>query len=116
MWYVDYLGSMDARDVDHYGQFLDHACSLSFNNEPPTIGKAAILGRMRDYWKSFGSIEHDLLNVYGEPRAFMLEALNHYTRLDGRPITCRAVALTDRSAEGLVTSVRLYTDVSALFA
>ena len=115
-WYLGYLGAMDARDVDTYGRFLAEDCAMLFNNEPPTQGKAAILGRLRGYWQSFRSIEHDLLNIYGEPHAFMLEALNHYVRLDSRPVTCRAVALTDRNAEGLVTAVRLYTDVSALFA
>lgn len=45
-----------------------------------------------------------------------LEALNHYTRRDGAIVTLRAVALTDRNEAGLVTSARLYTDTSPLFA
>jgi hypothetical protein len=104
------------RDLDAYGRFLADDCAMRFNNEPPTAGKAAVLRRLRDYWQSFRSIEHDLLSIYGEPRAFMLEALNHYVRLNNRPMTCRAVALTDRNAESLVTAMRFYTDVSALFA
>ena len=115
-WYLRYLETMDARDVEAYGRFLAETCELRFNNEPPTEGPEAILDRLREYWKSFGTLEHDLLNIYGSDRKFMLEALNAYTRLDGRPVTCRAVALTDRDDAGLVTSVRLYTDVSALFA
>jgi hypothetical protein len=39
------------------------------------------------YWVTFGSLEHDLLNIYGTDSAFMLEALNHYTRLDGNRVT-----------------------------
>ncbi len=114
-WYLDYLSAMDAQDVARYGGFLDAACSLSFNNEPATVTKDGILERLGRYWKNFRSIEHELLNIYGNSQNFMLEALNHYVRLDGRPVTCRAVALTDRNDGGLVTSVRLYTDVSALF-
>ncbi len=44
----------------------------------------------------------------------MLEALNHYTKSDGKPITLRAVAMTDRDANGLVTSFRIYTDAQKL--
>lgn len=38
-----------------------------------------------------------------------------YTTLDGRQVTLRAVAFTDRDEQGLVTSVRLYTDTAPLF-
>ena len=115
-WYLDCLAAMDARDVEGYGRFLAEQCELRFNNEPPTQGRDAILERLRGYWQSFATIDHDLLNIYGTDQAFMLEALNAYTRLDGKPVTCRAVALTDRGVDGLVTSVRIYTDVSPLFA
>ena len=115
-WYLDYLAAMDACDVDRYGGFLAQDCAMRFNNEPPTEGRRAILERLGAYWKSFASVEHDLLNIYGVDASFMLEALNAYVRLDGKPVTCRAVALTDRDEQGLVTSVRLYTDASPVFA
>ncbi len=44
-----------------------------------------------------------------------LEALNHYKRNDGQEVKIRAVAFTDRNTEGLVTSVRFYTDTTPLF-
>jgi len=86
------------------------------NNADPMAGKDAVLAGLGAYWPSFGTIEHDLLNVYGTDEAYVLEALNHYTRLDGSPVTLRAVAFTDRDADGKVTSVRLYTDTAPLFA
>jgi len=46
----------------------------------------------------------------------VLEALNHYTRPDGRPIALRAAAFTDRDEAGLVAGFRLYTDTGPLFA
>ena len=115
-WYLDYLAAMDAKDVERYATFLADDCAMSFNNEPETTGKAAIVERLSGYWQSFGSVEHDLINIYGGRAAFMLEALNHYVRLDGKPVTARAVALTDCNGSGLVTSVRLYTDVGEVFA
>lgn len=68
-----------------------------------------------DSWP-YDTIEHDLLNIYGTDDHYVLEALNHYTTLDGRQVTLRAVAFTDRNAAGLVDSVRLYTDTAPLFA
>lgn len=115
-WYLDYLAAMDAKDVERYGEFLADDCVMIFNNEEPTAGRRAIVERLTAYWQSFGSIEHDLLNIYGDEHAFTLEALNIYKRLDGKEVTCRAVAFTDRNGDGLVTSVRLYSDVSPVFS
>ena len=44
-----------------------------------------------------------------------LKALNYYQRNDGQEVMIRAVAFTDRNTEGLVTSVRFYTDTTPLF-
>ena len=114
--YLDYLGAMDRKDVDAYGAFLAGGCALQMNNRPPTVGKEAVLKGLAAYWRSFGAVEHDLDNIYGDDRRFALEALNHYRRLDGGAVTLRAVAFTDRDGAGLVTSVRLYTDTGPLFA
>lgn len=115
-WYLEYLGAMDRKDLDAYGAFLAENCVLQMNNQPPVTGKEAVLGGLATYWQSFGGVEHDLDNIYGDDRRFALEALNHYRRLDGGAVTLRAVAFTDRDEAGLVTSVRLYTDTGPLFA
>ena len=115
-WYLDRPSATDRKDLDACGAFLAENCALRMNNQPPTVGKEAVLRGLAAYWQGFGSIEHDLDNIYGDDRRFALEALNHYTRLDGGAVTLRAVAFTDRDEAGLVTSVRLYTDTGPLFA
>lgn len=114
-WYKDYLAALDAKDIGRYGSFLADDCTLIMNNATPLEGKEAILEGLSHYWQAFGNLEHDLLNIYGTDQAFMLEALNHYKRLDGKLVTLRAVALTDRNEAGDVISVRLYTDTAPLF-
>ena len=114
-WYLDYLTAMDGKDIDRYGSYLADDCVLFMNNDGPITGKAAILGMLGPYWQSFGSIEHDLLTILGDEREFMLEALNHYHRLDGSAVTLRAVAITARRDDGQVTAVRIYTDTGPLF-
>lgn len=115
-WYLSYLKVLDAKDIEGYGAFLSDDCVMQFNNSPTTQGKTVILKYLSQYWSTFGSLTHDLLNIYGSDSNFVLEALNHYQRQDGKTVILRAVAFTDRNAAGLVTSVRFYTDTTELFA
>lgn len=114
--YLHYLEAMDRKDLQSYSALLAEDCVLRINNEEPVHGKAAITGRLGPYWESFGRIEHDLLNIYGTDQTYVLEALNHYVRHDQKQVTVRAVAFTDLNGAGEVTSVRLYMDVSPVFA
>jgi len=114
VWYREYLAALDAKDIEAYAAFLSDDCTLTFNNADPVSGKIAVVGMLRDYWASFGEIEHDLLTILGNDQHFALEALNHYTQ-DGRTITLRAVAITERDNAGGVRAVRLYSDTSPLF-
>ncbi len=113
-WYLTYLEAVDTRDVESYSCFLAEDCHMQSNNNPPVQGKAAIVQFLTNYWKTFASLEHDLLNIYGSDSAFVLEALNHYKRNDGKDVTLRAVAFTDRNEAGFVTSVRFYTLITKM--
>ncbi|MDX2238238.1 MAG: nuclear transport factor 2 family protein [Hyphomonadaceae bacterium] len=115
-WYLRYLQSIDDGDLGAYAEFLDDGCEMYMNNDGPIAGKAAILGMLGPYWKSFAAMEHDLLTLLGDERCHMLEALNHYVRHDGRRVSVRAVAVTQRNADGFVTSVRVYADPAPVFA
>lgn len=68
------------------------------------------------FWQSFGTLRHEELNIYGTDENFAHEALNHYTTLDGRDVTLRAVAFIDRDEAGKIYSLRLYGDQSPLWA
>jgi ketosteroid isomerase-like protein len=115
-WYIEYLNALDSLDIEAYSKFLAPDCSVQSNNNPPMEGKQVVVQGLAAYWETFASLEHDLLNIYGTDLSFVLEALNHYKRNDGQPVTIRAVAFTDRNQEGLITSVRFYTDTTPLFA
>ena len=114
-WYLSYLQILDAKDVKGYGAFLSDDCMMQSNNNPPIQGKAAIIDFLSSYWSTFGSLTHDLVNIYGTDSAFVLEALNEYIRQDEKEVIVTAVAFTDRNEAGLVTSVRFYTDTTPVF-
>ncbi|MCP6761914.1 MAG: nuclear transport factor 2 family protein [Fischerella sp. CENA71] len=115
-WYLAYLQAIDTKNIEVYGSFLADDCVMQSNNNSPVRGKSAILQGLSDYWTTFDSLEHDLLNIYGSDSSFVLEALNHYKRNDGKVVTIPAVAITDRNQALSVTSIRLYTDTTPLFA
>lgn len=115
-WYLTYLQAVDTKNVEVYGTFLADDCVMQSNNNTLVQGKAAILQGLSYYWTTFDSLTHDLLNIYGTDSSFVLEALNHYKRNDGKVVTVPAVAITDRNETGLVTSIRLYTDTTPLYA
>ncbi|MGG6269853.1 nuclear transport factor 2 family protein [Leptolyngbya sp. AN03gr2] len=85
-WYLKYLKALDTLDIEAYGKFLAQDCSLQSNNEPPMEGKDAVMQGLASYWTTFASLEHELLNIYGSDSSFVLEALNHYNRHDGKAV------------------------------
>ncbi|MGD1834990.1 MAG: nuclear transport factor 2 family protein [Nitrososphaeraceae archaeon] len=115
-WYISYLNTVDIKDLKSYSTYLSDNCIMQINNNQPTEGKDSILKDLSSFWKSFDKVTHDLLNIYGNDYSFVLEALNHFIKNNGKHITIRAVAFTDRNNEGLVSSVRLYADLSPLFS
>lgn len=116
-WLTSVLRALDDKDVDAYTRFMADDVEVSFNNGDMSMrGRDAVREGLASFWQSFGTLEHDELNVYGTDRNLVHEALNHYTTLDGRQVTIRAVAWIDRDASGLITSLRLYNDQTPLFA
>ena len=113
--YLSYLEALDNKDVEAYGIFLSDDVEMWFNNEHFGSGKEIILKGLAEYWQSFASIEHDLTNIYGSDKNYVLEALNYYKRHDGKDATVKAVAFTDLNQKGKVESVRLYMDMTPVF-
>ncbi len=119
-WYQDYLDALDAYDLDRYAAFLADDVSIQFNNDAPLQGKDIATQGLAQFWGAISgmgfALLHEPLNIYGTDTTYVLEALNHYDRPGQERITVRAAAFTDRGEDGKVTSVRLYQDVSPLFA
>jgi ketosteroid isomerase-like protein len=119
-WYQDYLDALDAYDLDRYAAFLADDVSIQFNNDAPLQGKDVATQGLAQFWGAISgmgfALLHEPLNIYGTDTTYVLEALNHYDRPGQERITVRAAAFTDRGEDGKVTSVRLYQDVSPLFA
>ncbi|KAI9815610.1 MAG: hypothetical protein M1826_001978 [Phylliscum demangeonii] len=127
-WLQQMLQSLDAKDLSTYLSFMAPSIRMTFNNGNPSTststnmptptfdGIDAVRAGLAQYWQSFTSIEHEALNVYGDDRHFVHEALNHYLTLDGRRLTLRAAAFIDRDEAGRVLELRLYADQTPLWS
>ncbi|KAF7510339.1 hypothetical protein GJ744_006835 [Endocarpon pusillum] len=115
-WLTSVLTALDAKDLSAYTSFMAPQVSLQFNNSPAIVGIDAARSFLSQYWTTFGSLRHEELNVYGTETNLVHEALNHYTGLDGRKVTVRAVAWIDRDEEGRIEGLRVYADLSKLWS
>ena len=115
-WYLNYLNAMDKLDIDAYATFLAEDCEMQFCNNPIVKGKQKIVESLAAFWATIDSDEHNLQNIYGDDQNFVLEAFNTFKRKDNKSVTIPAVAITEKNDAGLVTSVRLFMDISTLFA
>lgn len=119
-FYRGYLEILDRYDVDAYVALLSDGVRIQFNNDPPLVGREVARAGLGGFWESITAMGyvllHEPLNIYGDDRHWVMEALNHYDRAGGQRVTVRATAWTDRGDDGGVTSVRLYQDLGALYA
>jgi ketosteroid isomerase-like protein len=119
-FYQAHLDALDRYDTDQFAMFLADDVSVQFNNEEALTGRQAAVQGLGGFWASIQSMGYSLpqepLNIYGTDHAYVLEALNHYDSADRGRVTVRAVAFTDRDADGKVSSIRVYQDLSALYA
>ena len=118
--YQDYLDALDAYDIDRFATFLADDIVVRFNNDEPITGKTIAVESMGGFWQSIRgmgfTLTHEPINIYGDDNAYVLEALNHYDHADRGRITIHAVAFTDRDPDGRVTSIRVYQDLTPLYA
>lgn len=115
-WYQNYLKAVDSTDAEKFGEFLAEDCQFRFGNQPAVKGKKAILEGLKQVWETYDGEEHVLQNILGTDKCFALEALNIYKRKDGKKVACPAVAITERNEQGLVTSFRVFIDITPLYA
>jgi hypothetical protein len=113
-WYAGYLEALDARDMERLLSLVAEDASLQVNNQMQAYGRDAIATAVGAYWHGFRSSHHEPLCILGSDTDFAVEVLCHYTRLRGDVFTIPACSFKTRNAAGLMTSVRIFADISPL--
>jgi limonene-1,2-epoxide hydrolase len=88
---------------------------LRLGNAEPVEGKSAFIEAVNAFLGSVAGFRHDVLDIWSDGDALIVELDVHYTRLDGGEVTlpcCNVFRLRD----GLVSDYRSYIDATPVYA
>jgi ketosteroid isomerase-like protein len=109
------FATFDAKDVSMLADFMADDIKLRLGNAPATQGKAAFVDAVNAFLGSIAAVRHEILVVYVDGDAAIVEFDVHYTRHDGDVVTlpcCNVFRLRD----GLIAEYRSYIDATPVYA
>lgn len=114
-WAKRYYEAVDSMDLETYATLHTEDARLRFGNAPPAEGKQAILDGISHFWETIKGLRHDFQQVWEEGDATIVEALITYTRMDDKQVVLPCTTILRRDGD-LATDVRIYMDISPVFA
>ena len=109
------FATFDAKDVSSLAGFMTEDVELRLGNAEMIKGKAAFVDAVNGFLGSIGGVSHEILIVYSDGDAAIVEFDVHYTRHDGKVVTvpcCNVFRLRD----GLIAEYRSYIDATPVYA
>jgi ketosteroid isomerase-like protein len=109
------FATFDAKDVSALAEFMTDDVQLRLGNAEMIQGKAAFVDAVNGFLGSIAAVRHEILTVYRDADAAIVEFDVHYTRYDGRVVTlpcCNVFRLRD----GLIAEYRSYIDAAPVYA
>jgi ketosteroid isomerase-like protein len=109
------FATFDAGDVSVLTGFMTDDIKLRLGNAPATLGKAAFVDAVNAFLDSVAAFRHEILSVYTDGDAAVVEFDVHYTRHDGDIVIlpcCNVFRLRD----GLIAEYRSYVDATPVYA
>ena len=109
-------------DVDHMRmeEFLAwHApdVTVQFANNPVAKGPDQVRDAIGHFWEMIGGLEHHIVNIWDTgDGTVVVEANIDYTRKDGRVVVTPCVTLLHRPEGAGIDAVRIFVDVTPVFA
>jgi ketosteroid isomerase-like protein len=111
----DVFATFDAKDVAALAGFMTDDVELRLGNAPMIKGRTAFVDAVNAFLSSIAGVRHEILTVYTDGDAAIVEFDVHYTRHDGNVVTvpCCNVFRLDR---GLIAEYRSYIDATPVYA
>ena len=109
------FAAFDAKDVSTLAGFMTDDVRLRLGNADMIQGKTAFVDAVIGFLGSVAGVRHEILNVYRDGDAAIVEFDVHYTRHDGDVVTlpcCNVFRLRD----GLIAEYRSYIDATPVYA
>src|SRR5258708_15196239 len=105
------FATFDAQDVSTLTGFMTDDVQLRLGNADMIKGKKAFADAVNAFLGSIAAVRHEILSVYSDGDAAIVEFDVHYTRQDGDVVTlpcCNVFRLRD----GLIAEDRSYIDAT----
>jgi len=109
------FATFDAKDVSTLADFMTDDVQLRLGNAGMIQGKAAFVDAVNGFLGSIAGVRHEILRVFTDGDAAIVEFDVRYTRLDGDLVTipcCNVFRLRD----GLIAEYRSYIDATPVYA
>jgi ketosteroid isomerase-like protein len=113
-WYEEFYGRLDKFDPTLSHELLTDDTVLRMANHPAAKGREEVRGGMEHFQTTIGGMRHEFTNVVEDGDRAVLEAICHYTRLDGSTVDIPVATAIERR-DGRVSSQRVYIDLAPLF-
>ena len=117
-WITDYYADVDAMRLEPFVARHTEDAAITFGNQPPVVGKAAIHEAFDGFWSMIGGLRHEVRNRWdvNDGTTAVLEVVVHYSTKSGAAVPLPCVSILDRTPDGLVSSLRIHIDLAPLFA
>src|SRR6476469_10966324 len=105
------FATFDAKDVSSLADFVTEDVAVRLGNADAIKGKTAFVDAVNAFLGSIAGVRHEIVAVYTDGDAAIVEFDVHYTRHDGNVVTipcCNVFRLQD----GLIAEYRSYIDAS----
>src|SRR5258706_3845718 len=109
------FATFDAKDVPTLAEFMTDDVQLRLGNAAMIQGKTAFVDAVNGFLGSIAGVRHEILSVFIDGDAAIVEFDVHYTRHDGDVVTvpcCNVFRLRD----GLIAEYRSYIDATPVYA
>lgn len=114
-WIEEYFADVDAMRLDAFVDRHTDDAVVSFNDNPPAVGKEQIRETIGGFWQMIDGLSHEINNRYEDGDTVILESDVHYTRKDGQKVTVKTASVLHRDGDR-VDQLRFYNDPSPIFA
>jgi ketosteroid isomerase-like protein len=109
------FATFDAQDVSRLAGFMTDDVELRLGNADIIKGRTAFVDAVNGFLGSIAGVRHEILAVYSDGDAAIVEFDVYYTRHDGDVVTvpcCNVFRLRD----GLIAEYRSYIDAAPVYA
>ena len=109
------FATFDAKDVSGLADFVTDDVKVRLGNADTITGKTAFVAAVNAFLGSVAGVRHEILAVYSDGDAAIVEFDVHYTRHDGLVVTLPCCNVF-RLRHGLIAEYRSYIDATSVYA